>query len=125
MKITKQASCPRLSPVTSYVPMRPNWPTKPEKILPHKVPYPMRPYQPPQVQGQQPGNSRQPGPRPAVTRDPFWYQTETEPTKPWKPVTSRPLSPPPQPSGSRDLQVAALPFSCFLILAVVWSSRQC
>ncbi|RWS26210.1 hypothetical protein B4U80_05905 [Leptotrombidium deliense] len=85
MKITKQASCPRLLPVASYVPIRTNWPLRADKMIPHKVAAypPIRAV--PQQTAPQPII---PAARPAVTKDPHWYQAEMPSTKPWKPIIS-------------------------------------
>ncbi|RWS03145.1 hypothetical protein B4U79_08850, partial [Dinothrombium tinctorium] len=89
MKITKQASCPRLLPVASYVPVRPNWPTRSDKIIPHKLPAypPIRPQPRPAPQPIIPAAAR-----PAATKDPHWYQAELPATKPWNPAMNTPRS---------------------------------
>ncbi|CAG2112019.1 unnamed protein product, partial [Medioppia subpectinata] len=88
MKITKHASCPRQPPITSYVPIRPNW--KPDKgfPMPPHQPSVYPPIRPLPAPGIKPILSPAP-PRPAITRDPYWYDADTQPTtKSWRPNTT-------------------------------------
>lgn len=81
------ASCPRLHFKPQF-PLRSNWATRLENVIPHK---PTR-NEPPSIKpltSQPISPAIIPIPRTAVTKDPHWYQADVPAKKTWLPRTSK------------------------------------